>query len=205
LGDRAGLFFRVSTGGQDEDNQVPETMQWVSDKGYEVAPGCTWTLHGKSATKGKQQPALDEVLKAFEEHIISVLVVWKDDRLERRGSFRMFDFMGKVIDAGGRVEFVTQPHLNDLSTMGGRISLVAMAEMAKEEIKSKMDRQRIADDKIAANGAFRGRHPFGYTVGRGARPRRDRPVRGAGDDGRFGIKGRERRDGAGGGPRVWRT
>ena len=50
-----------------------------------------------------------------------MLICWKLDRLDRKlGAFQM---IADVIAAGGRIEFVTQTALNDLSTMAGRISL----------------------------------------------------------------------------------
>lgn len=162
MGEAAGNFFRVSTGRQDEANQIPEVLAWNESHDYDVKK--TWNLKGKSASKGQQQKALDEIIEYFVKGIIKVLVVWKDDRLERRGSFEFYDFIGKVMKAGGRVEFTTQPALNDLSTMSGRIALTVNAELAAEESKTKKDRKRISDATIDANGGFRWRVPFGYEI-----------------------------------------
>lgn len=59
-GEAAGAWFRVSTGGQDEQSQVPDVMGWVQSHGYNVAR--TYTLHGKSAFKGQQDAELQKVL-----------------------------------------------------------------------------------------------------------------------------------------------
>ena len=50
--EQAGRWFRVSTGGQDEANQVPAVDRWCESHDYDVAR--TYTLHGKSASKGQQ-------------------------------------------------------------------------------------------------------------------------------------------------------
>jgi DNA invertase Pin-like site-specific DNA recombinase len=50
MGDKAGRWFRVSTGKQDEDNQVPDVDVWCDSHDYDVAQ--TYILHGKSAFKG---------------------------------------------------------------------------------------------------------------------------------------------------------
>ena len=131
MGDYAGNWLRVSTGGQDEDNQLPDINRWNEAHDYEVRR--TYVLHGKSASKGEQQEALDRMLADMRLGLITVLVVWRDDRIERRGVMHMIPLINAVREAGGRIEFATQPHLNDLSTMAGRISLAVMAEIAHAE------------------------------------------------------------------------
>jgi DNA invertase Pin-like site-specific DNA recombinase len=164
MGEPAGVWFRVSSGGQDEENQVPDVMKWVDSHGYDVREQHQYVLHGKSASKGEQQKALDEMLADMRSGAIKVLVVWRDDRIERRGMFHMTDLIRQVTEAGGRIEFVTQPHLNDLSTMAGRISLTVMSEMAREESATKSDRVRLAHSRIRGNAAVMGRAPFGYEI-----------------------------------------
>lgn len=162
MGDRAGIWLRVSTGQQDEENQAPDCLGWAASHDYEVAR--TYTLHGKSASKGEQQKYLDQVIEDMTRGIITVLVVWKDDRLERRGLFHMTDFVKQVTEAGGRIEFVTQPMLNDLTTLAGRVSLTIMSEMAREEAKTKSDRTRMTRARIADEGGFLGRAPWGFEI-----------------------------------------
>lgn len=157
----AGLWVRVSSGGQDEANQVPDNLAWVQSHGYDLA--ATYTVHGQSAFKGNKKfdEAWAQVLADMASGKITVLVVWKQDRIDRK--LHTFQMLEQVLDAGGRVEFVTQPHLNDLTTMGGRISLKVQEEIAYAESKDKSDRMRIAFGSIQANGALDGRTPFGFT------------------------------------------
>ena len=162
MGEFAGRWLRVSTGGQDEDNQVPDITRWNEARDYEVR--ATYTLHGKSASKGEQQQTLDQMLADMRAGLITVLVVWRDDRIERRGVMRMIPLINAVRAAGGRIEFVTQPHLNDLSTMAGRISLAVMAEVAHAETETKRERVRMGRDRIRAEGGFTGRAAWGYEV-----------------------------------------
>jgi DNA invertase Pin-like site-specific DNA recombinase len=96
--------------------------------------------------------------------LITVLVVWRDDRIERRGVMHMIPLINAVREAGGRIEFVTQPHLNDLSTMAGRISLAVMSEIAHAESVTKKERVRMGRDRIRAEGGFTGRAVWGYQI-----------------------------------------
>jgi DNA invertase Pin-like site-specific DNA recombinase len=162
MGEYAGRWLRVSTGGQDEANQIPDVNRWIETHDYEVR--ADYVLHGRSASRGEQQAALDQVLADMRLGLITVLVVWRGDRIERRGSLHMVPLINAVKQAGGRIEFVTQPHLNDLSTMAGRISLAVMAEVAAEETEGKRERSRMTRDRIKAEGGFTGRAVWGYEI-----------------------------------------
>ena len=162
MGEFAGRWLRVSTGGQDEDNQVPDVDRWIEARDYEVRT--SYVLHGRSAAKGEQQAALDQMLADMRAGLITVLVVWRDDRIERRGVMHMIPLINAVHEAGGRIEFVTQPHLNDLSTMAGRISLAVMAEVSSAETTTKKERARMSRDRIRAEGGFTGRAVWGYEI-----------------------------------------
>ena len=93
---------------------------------------------------------------------IRVLVVWKQNRLDRKlNTLRMLQ---QVVEAHGRVEFVTQPQLNDLTTMGGRLALKIEEEIAYAESKNKSDAIRIKQDALRKAKSLVGRPPFGYRV-----------------------------------------
>ena len=95
----AGIFVRVSTGGQDEEQQVPEVEHHCAEHGYAIAR--RYELNDKSASKGEQQAKLDEMLADMRDGIISVCVVWRSNRLERRGPEALFKLLRQVKDAGG--------------------------------------------------------------------------------------------------------
>src|SRR5258708_35798777 len=90
-GTKAGIWQRVSSEGQDEANQLPDLLKWCESHGYEVAE--TYELHGKSASKGKHQSKLDQVVADMTARKIKVLVVWQSSRIERRGAFSVVDLM----------------------------------------------------------------------------------------------------------------
>ena len=56
----AGIWVRVSTGGQDEANQVPDIERHCVAHGYTIAE--RYELNDKSASKGQQEAKLDEML-----------------------------------------------------------------------------------------------------------------------------------------------
>jgi DNA invertase Pin-like site-specific DNA recombinase len=157
----AGMWLRVSSLGQDEKSQIPDNERWIEAHGYDLRR--TYTIHGKSAFKGNRKfdQTWAQVLTDMANGEIRVLIVWKQNRLDRKlNTFRML----QQVPAGCRVEFVTQPHLNDLTTMGGRLALKVEEEIAYAESKNKSDAIRIKQDALRAAKSLVGRPPFGYRV-----------------------------------------
>jgi DNA invertase Pin-like site-specific DNA recombinase len=166
---RAGIFLRVSTGDQHEENQLPECLRYCDQKGYIVAR--TYTARGKSAyKKGELDAAWREVVDDVKAGLIQVVVLWKVTRLDRQNLMHPVPMVNMVLDAadkagrnlGARIEFVTQPM--DLTTSQGRIAFAMYCEQAYTESKDKSDNVKIAKASIRRNGKFDGRIPYGYRV-----------------------------------------
>ena len=103
----AGVWIRVSSGGQEEENQVPDVEERCAARGYPIAK--RYELSDKSASKGEQQAKLDEMLDDMRHGVIKVLVCWHADRLERRGPEYVFRLLALARDAGGRIESIKEP------------------------------------------------------------------------------------------------
>jgi DNA invertase Pin-like site-specific DNA recombinase len=99
--DKAGRWFRVSTGKQDEDNQVPDVDVWCDSHDYDVAQ--TYILHGKSAFKRSKQfdHVWAQALADMRSGRITVLVVWKTDRMPRQ--LNTIHMIKEAVEAGGRL------------------------------------------------------------------------------------------------------
>jgi DNA invertase Pin-like site-specific DNA recombinase len=159
MAERAGIWLRVSSGGQDEASQEPDVLRYCADKGYEVVN--TYTVHGKSAYKGAHNPDWQRVVKDVKSGAISVVVMWKVDRLDRQNMLHAVPMANAVLDIGGRIEFATQPYI-DLTTMPGRMAFGNLCELAHEESRIKSDRVMIKHNALRAANSFIGRAPFGY-------------------------------------------
>lgn len=160
--ERSGRWLRVSTGKQDEGLQVPDVERWETGHDYDVQR--VYTVHGCSAFKGNKK--FDDqwaaVIRDMINGIITVLVVWKTDRIDRK--LQTYQMIREVVEVGGRVEFVTQPHLNDLTHMGGRLGLKVQEEVAYQESKDKSDRAHMTRESLRTAGSVISRPPFGYVV-----------------------------------------
>jgi DNA invertase Pin-like site-specific DNA recombinase len=154
---RVGKWIRVSSGGQDEANQEPDIDKHCDRHGYNVTK--TYTLHDKSASKGRQQKALDEVLEDLRVGEIQVLVCWHSDRLERRGVRHALNFLAAVGQAGGRVESTQEGILDE-----DNLLTIVNAHMNGEKSKHLAEQVGAAHARIRQNGALHGRAPWGMTI-----------------------------------------
>lgn len=158
----AGIWLRVSTNAQDEASQLPDIQAWCEVCDYTVTR--EYVIRGKSAYHGRHQKTLDEMFADMQSGAFEVLVVWKQDRIERRGMEAALNLISRAKQAGGRIEFASEPHLNKLNDMGGRISYVLMAEVANQESKTKSDRILIKQRALRASGSFVGKVSYGYEI-----------------------------------------
>jgi DNA invertase Pin-like site-specific DNA recombinase len=156
-GDRAGTLIRVSSGGQDEQNQQPDVDRHTESHGYRVIK--RYVLHDKSAFKGAQQETLDQIIADMREGVIKVLVVWHSDRIDRRELEYLLRFIRQVKEAGGRVESVKEGLLD-----GRNLNTIIAGYMNNEKSEHLSDQVQLAHSRIKDNKAFRGRDPFGYEI-----------------------------------------
>jgi DNA invertase Pin-like site-specific DNA recombinase len=158
----AAAWFRVSTGGQDEENQVPEVERYCAAHGYTIAE--RYTLNDKSASKGEQQAKLDQMLHDMREGKFTVLVCWRSNRVERRGVEAVFNLIRQVKDAGGRIESVQEGQL-DTGDVAGEV-LTSITAIIDHQFSVKLSQDvRLAHDRIRANGGVGpGGLPWGYRI-----------------------------------------
>ena len=156
---RAAAWYRVSTGHQDSDNQVPDVGQFASHHGYELARTYTvsdsaWKNGGGAEYKKTLARALDEAHAGK----FSVLVVWSLDRLVREGAedalriFRQFRQRGCIIVSVKESWLNGSPEVQDL--------LIAFAGwMAERESARRSERIQAGLARRRAEGKPVGRQP----------------------------------------------
>ncbi len=157
--ERAGILIRVSSGGQDEANQVPDTDKWCDDHRYNVTQ--RYVLHDKSASKGKQQSTLNQILADMRAGEVKVLVVWHSDRIDRRKVRYLLNFLADVEEIGGRVESAQEGLLDEDSLI-----TIINAHMNKEKVDHLTKQVGLAFTRIKDNGALHGRAPWGMDIDR---------------------------------------
>lgn len=160
--EHGGAWFRVSTKDQDEASQEPDVLTAMERDG--CVRKATYRIQGASARKGNRKfdAAWAQVLEDFRTGKITVLYVWRLSRLDRK--LAATQMIAEVVKLGGRIVFVKQPHLNNLSTMAGRISLTVEQEIAFAESEQKSDRVKAKHNNLRAIGSLVGKACFGYEI-----------------------------------------
>jgi DNA invertase Pin-like site-specific DNA recombinase len=159
-GDPAGMWLRVSSGGQDEANQLPDMLTLCATQGYR--PSRWYMLNDKSASKGEQQAHQDEAVSDTRDGAIRVLVCWHSDRLERRGVEALFKLLREVKDAGGQIRSTKEPLFGTDDITGE--SVTALGAIAAHQFTVHLSEQtRAGHARSRANGAMvAGGVPWGY-------------------------------------------
>jgi DNA invertase Pin-like site-specific DNA recombinase len=163
MSERARLWQRVSTGGQDEASQLPDLIRWCDTQNYTYELDERYVIHGKSAYHKKQAAALERAISDMANGQYTVLVVWAFDRIQRGSTLEAFMLAEQARAAGGRIEYVLDTYLNETNEMSD-VMLALAATAARQESKRKSERIRIKQDALRAAGSVTGRPPWGYEI-----------------------------------------
>ena len=160
-----GILYRVSSDGQDEENQVPELEAHCDDKGYRI--NRRYPLHDKSAYHGDHAPDLEKILKDVSNGIIKVVVMVHSSRLDRRDPDEAEFYHLSIRQAGGSLESVREP-LFGKSDISGRV-VTMLAQYANHQYSETLSGHiRAGHNRVRANRAngtgLLGRAPFGYEI-----------------------------------------
>jgi DNA invertase Pin-like site-specific DNA recombinase len=163
MAERARLWQRVSTGGQDEASQLPDLIQWCDTRKYVYDLGERYIVHGKSAYHKRQQEILDRAISDMANGQYTVLVVWFFDRIQRGSTLEAFMLAERARAAGGRIEYVNDSYLNETNEMSD-VMLALAATAARQESERKSKRIRAKHDALRSAGSVIGRPPWGYYI-----------------------------------------
>jgi DNA invertase Pin-like site-specific DNA recombinase len=161
----AGILVRVSSDGQDEQNQLPELERYCYDNNLRINK--RYDVHDKSAYHGEHEAWLDEALEDIRAGFLQVLVVVHSSRLDRRDPDVAEFYHLSIRQAGGRIESVREP-LFGKSDISGRVVTMLAQDANHNYSKALSGHVRAAHNIIRTNRAngkgLLGRAPFGYEI-----------------------------------------
>ena len=124
-------FVRVSTGSQDETSQIKIITEESEQRGITIVKW--FKLHGYSASKGEQEPALREAIADMERGDYSLLVVTESRSLDRREDLdAQAEILLAIRRAGGDVISITEPQFGKTDFAGRVVTLVAQHANAEK-------------------------------------------------------------------------
>jgi DNA invertase Pin-like site-specific DNA recombinase len=161
VAESAGILLRVSSNGQDEQNQEPELETYCYEHGYRI--NRRYQLHDVSAYHGDQEQALADILDDIRTGNITVLVVVHSSRIDRRDPDRAEYYHLSIRMAGGRIESVREPMFGK-SDVSGRVITMLAQHANHEYSRALAGHIKAGHDRVRREGGLFGRAPFGYEV-----------------------------------------
>lgn len=149
---RAALYARVSTDGQNTDNQTRELRDYAERQGWTATE---YIDHGISGAKDSR-PALDRLMTDARGRRFDVAIVWRLDRFGR--SLRHIVTCLDELHARG-IAFVSLGEGIDLSTPAGKLQLHILAALAEFERARIQERVKAGIARARAQGKHLGRRP----------------------------------------------
>jgi DNA invertase Pin-like site-specific DNA recombinase len=151
-------FVRVSTGSQDETSQVKIVNDYATEHGITIVK--TFKLHGYSASRGTQEPALRGAIADITRGDYTTLIVTESSRLDRREDLdAQAEILLAIRSAGGDIISIAEPQFGKTDFAGRIVTLVAQHANAEKSKTVKQTTYR-GISMIIANNAHYGLLPM---------------------------------------------
>jgi len=128
---KAAIYARVSTAGQDTENQISQLREVAKAKGWEIVDA--YVDHGISGSKGRSgRPQFDRLLKdvAANRKKFNVIMCWAVDRLGRS----LTDLVGFLADVNANsIDLYVHNQQIDTTTAAGRAMFQMIGVFAEFE------------------------------------------------------------------------
>jgi DNA invertase Pin-like site-specific DNA recombinase len=155
---RIGIYARVSTDAQDNENQLAELRAWCARNGHTVAAEYVDVESGAKAAEKRKR--LSAAILDAHKGLYDVLLVYALDRLSREGMTAVVGILGKLTAAGVTFHSYTEPALCSDNEMVRDILLAVMASLAKAERLKISERTRAGLARVRRDGSASGK-PIG--------------------------------------------
>lgn len=148
---RAAIYSRVSTDGQNVDLQVNELREYAARRGWNIVE--EYVDHGVSGAK-ESRPALNRLMNDARQRRFDVIAVWKIDRFGR--SLRqLVNSLAELENLG--VSFVSLRDSIDLRSPSGILMFQLIAAMSQFERSLIQERVRAGIRNARNKGRRLGR------------------------------------------------
>jgi site-specific DNA recombinase len=160
---RAAIYVRISKDaeklGLGVERQEDGCRQLADRQGWGVA--AVLSDNDISAWSGKHRPAYEQLLAGLADGTFDGLVIWNGDRLTRRVG-DLLELI-KLIDGHNIPVAAVAAGLIDLTTAGGVMNAIQLANYAQYESAIKSERIRAQKRQLATSGGYNGgMRPLGF-------------------------------------------
>ncbi|MFB7250550.1 recombinase family protein [Microbacterium sp. NPDC056234] len=153
---RLSIFDHTTDG---MERQEKDLRAWAESEGMTVRK--VWRDPGVSAYKNKARKDFEQALVALKAKEVATLLVWKLDRLSRRGAGHIGTILDDLEKVGGRIRFLKDGL--DTAQENHRLSLILFSEQARGESKNTALRINSKNQALREAGLpILGKRRFGY-------------------------------------------
>jgi DNA invertase Pin-like site-specific DNA recombinase len=149
---RCALYARVSTGKQENENQLEELREYAARSGFHVVEEFVDVVTGSGK---KQRPAYERMMTAASQRKFDRLVFWKLDRLSREGVKATIDILARLTSYGVTWRSLKEEHLDSCGIFKDAIISI-MATLADQERVNISERTKAGLARARRKGAVLG-------------------------------------------------
>jgi len=150
---RVCIYGRVSSGGQDTENQVVVLTNWANQRGYEVI---RVYQEDESAWKAGHQRELARLIVDARKRKFQAVLVWALDRLSREGALAILSLTHKLSACGVKVLSYQEAWTETPGEMS-ELLYALTGWVAKMESQRRSERTKAGLARVMAQGKVLGR------------------------------------------------
>jgi len=146
-----GVYARVSTNKQENDNQLDQLREFASKQGWETVIEFVDTVTGSGKLK---RPQFEKMMLAASQKKFDLLLFWKLDRLSREGVRKTLEYLTRLDSWGVAWRSYQEPYFDSCGQFRDVVISIAATLAQQERInisertKAGMQRARKAGETL---------------------------------------------------------
>jgi DNA invertase Pin-like site-specific DNA recombinase len=166
---KIGIYARVSTGKQENANQLDQLREFARKQGWEIIAEYIDTVTGSGKLR---RPQFDRMMLDASQKKFDLLLFWKLDRLSREGVRKTLRYLELLDSYGVAWRSFTEPFFDSCGVMRD-VVISIMATLAEQERINISDRTRAGLQRAVKAGKVLGRREVSVDVVRARRMQRE--------------------------------
>lgn len=164
-----GIYARVSTNKQENDNQLDQLRTFAAKQGWEIVAEFVDIVSGSGKLK---RPQFDKMMLAASQRKFDLLLFWKLDRLSREGVRKTLGHLEKLDGWGVAWRSYQEPYFDSCGQFRDVVISIA-ATLAKQERINISERTLAGLQRARKAGKVLGRRALVVDVARARKMQRE--------------------------------
>jgi len=149
---RIGIYARVSTDKQDNENQLLQLREFAAKQGWQITREYVDSESGSKASR----PEFQRMFEDASRHKFDLLLFWALDRLSREGVLETLQHLNRLTSYGVGYKSYTEQFFDSCGIFKDAV-IAIMATLAKQERIKRSERTKAGLERVRAAGKRLGR------------------------------------------------